>query len=86
MGGDFVRRERGLDGFEEDGDAVEGFVAERALVGCELEGVGCFIGEGGGVLFVRGRRVPIRGLFILIVTKAVRGFVSDVCINKNPAK
>jgi hypothetical protein len=38
------------DFFEEDGDALHGFVAHGALVGGELEGVGDFVGEGGDVL------------------------------------
>jgi len=38
------------DFFEEDGDALHGFVAHGALVGGELEGVGNFVGECGDVL------------------------------------
>jgi hypothetical protein len=49
------------EGFEEDGDALEGFVAERALVRRELEGVGDFVGEGGG-LFCFGGRGGLVGL------------------------
>jgi hypothetical protein len=37
------------DFFEEDGDALQGFVAQGALMGGELEGVGDFVGEGGYV-------------------------------------
>ena len=35
------------DVFEEDGDALHGFVAHWSLVRGELEGVGDFVGEGG---------------------------------------
>ena len=34
-----------VDGFEEDGDALNGFVAYGTLFGGELEGVGDFVGE-----------------------------------------
>jgi hypothetical protein len=38
------------DFFEEDGDALHGFVAHWTLVGGELESVGDFVGKGGDVL------------------------------------
>lgn len=49
MAGFFVGDIAG-DIFEEDGDALHGFVAHGSLVGGELEGVGDLVGEGGDVL------------------------------------
>lgn len=50
-----------VDGFEEDGDALDGFVADGALFGGELEGVGDLVGE---VLGGQRLRSDVFGLLV----------------------
>ncbi len=56
------------DFLEEDGDALHGLVAERALISGKLEGVSNFVGEDGGILI--GLLVGL-GLDFVFLSEAV---------------
>ena len=68
---------RDVDGFEEDGDALDGFVADGALFGGELEGVGDFVGEilGGQGLRSGGFRLLL--LLLVLLFPGFRAFQID---------